>query len=562
MNELVHKVASKLWSDIGTPYSLGLKKAWDEGRYDEIATASVDPRQYTCADSYFKDAAAAGFLRKAEFLPTSFSRKANAIGRFRQAELACARTNILFDSLNSWQPNAQRRDMHEFFVRVRKKIKDIVGNAPSISRVCREARFGPGSVVGTRGDRSSPLDKLSIDPTVTFSASPFLLDWVGTAWATSCLESNSTLKFVTAGQLLFVEKDAKTLRAIIKSASVNVFYQLGAGSVLRDRLKQSTGIDLDTQSDVHRELAMLASIERHLCTLDLVSASDSCSREFVRFLFPRTWYQLLDDLREKDYEYEGKTYPLEKFSAMGNGFTFELETIIFLCIAAVVCEDNDTAVVYGQNLSTYGDDIIAPDALAMQLKLRLEQAGFTLNMEKSFWGKDCWFRESCGGDYFGGAVVRPYFLKELPNEPQEIISLANGIRRMANPDSDYDDGLGLFGRAWRTALDALPSHIRKLRGPKDLGDIVIHDRERSWGRVKIRYSIRYIRAYKPVAFLVGVYGYSPSAVLAYALMGYRTTHTRVWRFDRDADQHQWYSTNLFTPRDSVSGYKVGVVPFS
>lgn len=562
MNELVHKVATKLWSDIGTLYSLELKNSWEFGEYDAIATASVDPREYTSAQDYFKDAAAAAFLRKSNFLPTSFDRERNAFERYAKAEVACARTNITFGSLESWTPTPAKRDMLEFFKRVRKEVRGVLGDVPPFEEVCRRARFGPGSIVGTTGGQSAPLDKLSIDTTYTADVSPFLLDWVSTSWATSVVACGKTLKRVPGGELIFVDKDAKTKRSIIKGAAVNVFYQLGAGSVLRERLNQATGIDLDNQAAVHRELAMLASIKRHLCTLDLASASDSIARELVRFLLPKSWFVLLDSLREK-YVKIGKDYcALEKFSAMGNGFTFELETIIFLCICAVVCKDNGHEPCFGKSLSVFGDDIIAPDHLAMQLKIRLEQAGFTLNMEKSFWGRDCWFRESCGGDYFGGTDVRPYFLKELPNEPQDIISVANGIRRMANPDSNYDGGLGLFGRAWRVTLDHLPSHIRQLRGPRALGDAVIHDREKSWTRVKTIRSIRYIRAYKPVALRVGVYGYGPAAVTAYALMGYKSNHRKVWRKDRDTGLMVQVPTNTFTPRDSVIGYKVGVIPFS
>lgn len=562
MNELVHKVAAKLWSDIGTLYSLELKNSWEFGEYDAIATASVDPRAYTNADDYFRDAAAAAFLRKSNFLPTSFDRQANAVKRYAAAEVQCARTNITFESLESWVPNPTRRDMLEFFKRVRKEIRRVLGDAPSYGEVCQRARFGPGSIVGTSGGQSAPLDKLSINPTYTADASPFLLDWISTSWATSVVACDKTLECVLGGELMFVDKDARTKRSIIKGAAVNVFYQLGAGAVLRDRLLRSTGIDLDVQADVHKQLAMLASIKRHLCTLDLASASDSIARELVRFLLPRQWYALLDSLREKYVKINGNFCQLEKFSAMGNGFTFELETIIFLCICTVVCQDNDHEPCYGKSLSVFGDDIIAPDHLAMQLKVRLEQAGFTLNEEKSFWGRDCWFRESCGGDYFGGVDVRPYFLKDEPNEPQDYISIANGIRRMAYPDSSDDGGLGYFSRAWRTTLDALPTHIRRLRGPRVLGDAVIHDREKSWGRFKTINSIRYIRAYKPVALKVGVYGYRPESVLAYALMGYRSDHRDVWRKDRDTGIYFRVPTNTFTPRDAVIGYKVGVIPFS
>jgi len=38
---------------------------------------------------------------------------------------------------------------------------------------------------------------------------------------------------------------------------------------------------------------------------------------------------------------------------------------------------------------------------------RLEELGFRVNRDKSFYDPDCWFRESCGGEYCDGFDVTP-----------------------------------------------------------------------------------------------------------------------------------------------------------
>jgi hypothetical protein len=92
---------------------------------------------------------------------------------------------------------------------------------------------------------------------------------------------------------------------------------------------------------------------------------------------------------------------------MGNGYTFELETLIFVLLSICAC---DEVGVSSKDVSVYGDDIIIPVEAYDVLKEVLETCGFTINEDKSY--HEGPFRESCGEDYFRGINVRPFLVRE------------------------------------------------------------------------------------------------------------------------------------------------------
>jgi hypothetical protein len=178
------------------------------------------------------------------------------------------------------------------------------------------------------------------------------------------------------------------------------------------------------------------------------------------------------------------------------------------------------------------------------------------------------FRESCGGDFFNGVPVRAHFIEELPDEPHKWISLANGLRRLATDHSDDDPRWSVIRRAWLRALDPIPSSIRRCRGPEALGDVVLHDKPEHWGITsppKGRHKKKalrpdfcgpsypeyqlpehndtwdcvYVKAWLPVPSVLPWNHWLPSVVLASATLG--------------------LPSRGVTPRDGVSGYRMGVV---
>lgn len=282
-------------------------------------------------------------------------------------------------------------------------------------------------------------------------------------------------------------KDSTKDRGICIEPLGNLFCQLGIGGFLKQRLA-STGIfvggnpklsplealrsrDRPEGQTIHRDLARDGSRTGGLVTIDLSSASDTVATELVRDLLPPTWFQLLDATRSKRTLIGDRVVLLEKFSSMGNGFTFELETLIFCGLIHGV-----TGLEAGVDYWVYGDDIIVPASVARDTLAVLQAFGFQPNHRKTFVQGP--FRESCGGDFFLGHDVRAFFLKEDFVHPCEWYVVYNELSRRG------------LNRAARVVLDCIPNRERRF-GPARLGHSVLwsHNRE-LWDIRRVRSSSR------------------------------------------------------------------------
>jgi hypothetical protein len=117
------------------------------------------------------------------------------------------------------------------------------------------------------------------------------------------------------------------------------------------------------------------------------------------------------------------------FSSMGNGFTFELESLIFWALSKATAYFTGTSGV----ISVYGDDIICPTGMAQDLIWILSVFGFQTNRDKSF--TEGPFRESCGGHYHSGFDVTPFYLRKPIESLLDIIHMANSLRKWAAQDA-------------------------------------------------------------------------------------------------------------------------------
>jgi hypothetical protein len=202
-------------------------------------------------------------------------------------------------------------------------------------------------------------------------------------------------------KLSFVPKNAKTLRTICTEPGLNTLVQLGLGTHMARRLA-AFGIDIRDQT-LNQRRACEGSLTGALATLDLSSASDTIATELVYELLPLDWATLLNRARSRKVLLPtGRVISQEKFSSMGNGFTFPLETLIFWSLAAACCSKDSDA-------TAYGDDLIVPTTVYPLLVEVLTAVGFLVNQTKSYHTGP--FRESCGKDYFSGTDVRPIYQK-------------------------------------------------------------------------------------------------------------------------------------------------------
>ena len=437
-------------------------------------------------------------LRKCADLPlTNTDPEAAAKHAFWEAEYKCANTNIRLNQLISqhrgdWFLPAKRVDSRwQEVVRIwRKKIRDILGPIPSNL----QPKFSSGS---TFDDRRYilPQDKMSSRPTCTDEAyqviEPF---WRNTLWCSGLMSTypnRSAPRLILGDRFVTVPKDATKHRGICVGPSMNVTYQLCVGSFIRSRLSKH-GIDLTYGQSLHQRLAELASMTLDLATIDLSSASDTVASSLVELVLPGDWFDLLDALRCKYTLIDKSWRKLEKFSAMGNGYTFELETLLFYTLALTVGECLN---VHLNTVKVYGDDIIVDTSIAKELVTALRFFGFIPNSRKTFIDGTP-FRESCGGDYYRGHNVRSYYLERLPKEPIDFLKLANGVRRMASPDLHVHGDLYRYKRCWFRIISRLPKDIRQCRGPESYGDLCLHDERAQWNII-YRKGEKYIRTLQP-----------------------------------------------------------------
>lgn len=554
--QYVERVILTMCEDLDTPVSLGVAIRCKHRCWDDLASMKVVPEHYNDSEKFWADSACVAFLRKCQDLPTTIDRKAVAVENFWISERQCFRTNQRLTHLlrmgSSYSPEERR--LVSFLELVKTKMRWILGYPPQLEEL--QGKFGSGATYVDKGQHILVPDKISSRPHLTHDSWPVLFPWTGTAWAHACALESRDPVFVRGNRFTTVPKDCTKDRGIAVEPSVNVFYQLALGRLMKMRL-QKRGIDLKEGQSEHREMARRASVDGSFMTLDLSNASDTVSKVLVKTLLPHGWYEVLETLRSPCTLIDDHWVLLEKFSSMGNGFTFELETAIFLSIALAVGEEMGETLLPGVDVFVYGDDIIVPVNLARPLIGALKFLGFTPNERKTF--STGWFRESCGGDFWGGVDVRPFFLKEFPREPQDFITIANGLYRMAAGDCYRPHRARLLSNAWVRVLDCIPSHIRCCYGPQGLGDIVIHAPKERW-KFRWRHGIRYVRSYAPAERRsVEWHHWTPENVLATAL--YTAGNVVSQRPFSPVGSPSGDAVGI-TPRDAVTGYKCKWVPYS
>lgn len=397
---------------------------------------------------------ALGFFQKLEPLDIGLDKEAVAYRTFLASESRCKETNELFRALRNGTAMLPSH-VWQTLLSAKRKIRGVLGNCPSLSSL--QMKFGPGATTSIRRSHANPVTKMAsgLQCSTDALASGLLPELLREVphWSDAFKEASIEKDGwevdivpveISAGRLAFVPKNAKTYRSIVVEPNLNTFVQAGIGNCMARRLR-ALGIDIRDQSANQRS-AFIGSLDGSLATIDLSSASDLISRELVRFLLPGEWYTLLSAFRTSHVTYKGEDLFLEKFSSMGNGFTFPLETLIFYCLTQAVCHD--------PRVLAYGDDIICPSVLADQVTAILSYAGFSVNSEKSY--SEGPFRESCGRDYYLGINVRPYYQKNLVSG-QTLFTLFNFYTR------------GGFCEEAAAVLKLIPRPLR-IYGPDGYGD--------------------------------------------------------------------------------------------
>lgn len=406
--------------------------------------------------TYLKDS----FLSKyvSDETDSASLRRSRAIEKWLQIERKNSDTNCLVEHIPSEFQILPGINIDRFVSWVREYIATTIGETPPID--CLIGSFSGGASTSRSRTASHPALKFVGEAHVT----PDALVWwelltspVGELMGPIMPElplwpSKALAITLVSGNVLFtVPKKTDIDRCACKEPDLNMFMQKGVGNFFR-RCLRSRGINLNDQSR-NQQLARIGSIDNSLATLDLSSASDSVASGVVEWLLPDMWFVLLNALRSKTTLIDGHEHVNEMFSSMGNGFTFELESLLFLSISQAVRHFGKHSGV----ISIYGDDIICPSSMALDLSWVLSVFGFSVNLEKSY--IDGSFRESCGGHYHNGLDVTPFYIRSPIIWLTDLIHVANQLREWASSRVGLMILDPLVEPIWLWLRDLIPEYL-------------------------------------------------------------------------------------------------------
>jgi hypothetical protein len=269
-------------------------------------------------------------------------------------------------------------------------------------------------------------------------------------------------------RVTLVPKTLKGPRIIAIEPCCMQYTQQGIRDALYERIESyrftSGSVNFSDQS-VNQSLAMSASIDGQLATIDLSDASDRVPRDLALGMFDsnpdlrdaieacRSTHALLPD---------GQIIgPLKKFASMGSALCFPIEAMYFytICVMALLREmdlpvSTRSLLKVKPMVHVYGDDIVVPVAYADAVLDHLRKYNCKVNTFKSFvTGR---FRESCGVDAYGGEEVTPTYIRRM--RPWNRRQASQIISWVSTANDFYLKGY------WRTAQHMF-SCVERILGP-------------------------------------------------------------------------------------------------
>jgi hypothetical protein len=451
------QVTSAIAEVIDSPRALCVHLLAQAKEWMQIAKLDIDPFNYQVAGDFADDYLVTSLMSKSAVLPLDLDLEAEAISKFYDAENHCRETNERLDrtdfvDLPPWWRKAERE--------IDRMLGDL--DEAALGEILERCKHGPGATVGVKGDGCVSSDKFDHTVTCTERVAPFAAALMGETW----FDYRPKLLVVKGNQFFTVLKNALSKRGCAKGPTLNVFGQLGIGSYVRSRLRKF-GVYLRDQR-WNQALAEMA-IEWRLATIDLSQASDLLAKVVVRRLLPDKWVHLLETFREDATQVGKEWVALEKYCAMGNGFTFPLQSLIFWGVVRAIVPYKDLCVC-----AVYGDDIIVPQEYAIDVVEALEYLGFRVNSKKSHLAGA--FFESCGTDWFNGQNVRPFYLRkeevdELDAQAPFEVQTANALRLWSQRRLGGWGCDKRFKSVWERLFRESHADWKRCRIPDHLGDV-------------------------------------------------------------------------------------------
>jgi len=442
-------------------------------RYNRFSAAlleelDVDPDIPITGDLMGQDVAkimlARSHLKKQEVWPDTMIQQ--------QSDAALALFLESNDACKGWRWNP----VHVMDDRFAEELKSFLwklldpGHEPesfSLAEIIRHMEPGPGAARGA--DSTNFYTKLFASP-LTATSEHLLTLYRGAVyecpfWAEAEYYRHQKLGLVTAaggsekrkpllivpGSAWFsVPKSREIQRACATEPNLNMLFQKALGIWIEKRISKVCHINLANQQYLNQILARRGSISGLYGTIDLKSASDRNSMAMIEEFFPPNFVRWIKLFRSPECQLpSGTSVKMEMCSSMGNGFTFPLQTALFLGVVSVCYKLSgipqlrnqnvrrqpvdpgnflgslrlDERVIPG-NFGVFGDDIIVERESYELCCHYLRLLGHVVNDQKSF--NSGYFRESCGADFFAGYNVRGIYIRSLET-PLDVYSAINRL---------------------------------------------------------------------------------------------------------------------------------------
>lgn len=393
-------------------------------------SSHFDRLRHTVEDWRFLRQVEAFFKKNASFVNQGICENA-ASAAFSKAEQSCAITNTKISEF-VYEEKGYSPLLRKCVPKMRHYIRRVLGSfnlftetLPSLVKVTSGA-----TVYSSRRD-SIPQLKLSLKPYCSSSAVSILKTVMNNFGF-----ERLGIRSCDTNRIELVPKNWKRHRTIACEPEGSMALQLAFDTWMKRRFLRF-GINLRDQGR-NKRMARDASIFNHLATIDFEAASDTIAHHLICWLFPTRWTEYLEAVRAPRFRGKLGSGFYEKFSSMGNGTTFVIETLLF----AAMCY-----AVGSRKFSVYGDDVIIEREFFSEYCALSAELGFTVNIAKSF--ADGPFRESCGGDYFNGTDVTPVYIRKLDSRKAILCHLINTVSNISVP----------FGALWKY-LDSLIGEFR------------------------------------------------------------------------------------------------------
>jgi len=237
----------------------------------------------------------------------------------------------------------------------------------------------------------------------------------GTPYLCPLLSRRPPLKEGLTTRVVLVPKDYRGPRLISVEPQVHQYLQQGQMRAIYKYVARSSFLrrSIRFEDQTLSQMRARTSVDDGTFTLDLSEASDRLSAVVVWKLFSRLprLRRALFATRTPFATYQGERVRLRCFAPMGSATCFPVETLCFYSLALASAKYAQTCVLgrhaanswswrnLANQVTVFGDDIIAPDFCREILLGTLESLGCVPNMDKTCFETS--FRESCGAEWFG-----------------------------------------------------------------------------------------------------------------------------------------------------------------